>query len=80
MEERYYWGDVLAQLRGALISSEDDMKKKLSAQKPGVEAGIWIEQMTTMPVLQGAAASGRADAAAGGQPDKAMAVTWFVAR
>jgi hypothetical protein len=50
MGERFYWGDVLAQLRLALISSEDDVKKKLSAQKPGVEAGIWIEQMTTLPV------------------------------
>jgi type IV pilus assembly protein PilM len=48
MGERYYWGDVLSQLRGALISSEDEVKKKLSAQKPGVEAGIWIEQMLTL--------------------------------
>jgi type IV pilus assembly protein PilM len=48
MGERYYWGDVLAELRAALIRSEDDVKKKLSAQKPNVEAGIWIEQMTTL--------------------------------
>ena len=47
MEDRYYWGDVLTQLRGALIRSEDDIKKKLSAQKPGVEAGIWIEQLSS---------------------------------
>ena len=47
MEDRYYWGDVLTELRGALIRSEDDTKKKLSAQKPGVEAGIWIEQLST---------------------------------
>ncbi len=46
MEERYYWGDVLAELRRVLIRSEDDIKKKLSAQRAGVEAGIWIEQMT----------------------------------
>ena len=52
MEQRYYWGDVLAQLRGVLVRSEDDIKKKLSAQKPNVEAGIWIEQMTTLPDLQ----------------------------
>jgi hypothetical protein len=38
---------VLTELRGALIRSEDDTKKKLSAQKPGVEAGIWIEQLST---------------------------------
>ncbi len=48
MESRYYWGDELTELRRVLMQSEDDMKKKLSAQKPNVEAGIWIEQMTTL--------------------------------
>jgi len=52
MEQRYYWGDVLAQLRGVLIRSEDDIKKKLAEKKPNVEAGIWIEQLTTLPDLQ----------------------------
>jgi type IV pilus assembly protein PilM len=46
MEKRYYWGDVLMELRRVLIRSEDDVKKKLSVQRPGVEAGIWIEQLT----------------------------------
>ena len=55
MEQRYYWGDVLQELRAALIRSEDDIKKKLSAQRPGVEAGIWIETLTTAPNLGGAA-------------------------
>jgi type IV pilus assembly protein PilM len=57
MEQRYYWADVLTQLRATLISSEDEVKKKLSAQKPGVEVGIWIEQMTTMANM-GAASPG----------------------
>ena len=52
MEQRYYWGDVLAQLRGVLIRSEDDIKKKLAEKKPNVEAGIWIEQLTTLPDLR----------------------------
>ncbi len=51
MESRYYWGDVLTELRGALIRSEGDIKKKLSVQKPGVEAGIWIEQFSSDPSL-----------------------------
>ncbi len=55
MNDRFYWGDVLSQLRGALIRSEDNIRKKLSAQKPGVEAGIWIEQFTSDPTLSGAA-------------------------
>jgi len=46
MEKRYYWGDVLAELKHVLIRSEDDIKKKLSAIRPGVEAGVWIEQLT----------------------------------
>jgi type IV pilus assembly protein PilM len=51
MEERYYWGDVLTELRRALIQSEDDIKKKLSSQKPNIEVGIWIDQLTTLPNL-----------------------------
>jgi hypothetical protein len=58
MEERYYWGEVLKELRFALIRSENTIKKKLSAQKPDVEAGIWIEQMTTMANLQNPASGG----------------------
>jgi len=58
MEERYYWADVLVQVRAALIRSEDEVKKKLSAEKPGVEAGIWIEQFTTMGNLANAAPGG----------------------
>jgi type IV pilus assembly protein PilM len=48
MENRYYWADVLAATREALIRAENDTQKKLSADKPDVQAGIWIEQMTTM--------------------------------
>jgi type IV pilus assembly protein PilM len=47
LEARYYWGDVLADLRRALIRAEGDVVKKYYAQNPKVEAGIWIEQMTT---------------------------------
>ena len=56
LEARYYWGDVLTQLHGVLMRSEDSIKKKLSAQKPNVEVGIWIEQLTSAPGLQGSVA------------------------
>jgi type IV pilus assembly protein PilM len=46
MQQRFYWADFMADMRQALIRSEATMKKKLSAQKPGIEAGIWIESMT----------------------------------
>ena len=54
MEDRYYWGDMLAELRQVLIRAENDMVKKYAAayaqkypgQTQGMEAGIWIEQMT----------------------------------
>jgi type IV pilus assembly protein PilM len=61
MTDRYYWGDFLGELRQAFIRSEDDLKKKLSAQKPGVDVGVWIEQMSGPAGLAGAA-----DAANGG--------------
>jgi type IV pilus assembly protein PilM len=57
MQQRYYWGDFLADMRRALIRSEDDIKKKLSAQKPGVEVGIWIEQITSAGALNGASSA-----------------------
>jgi hypothetical protein len=46
MQQRFYWGDFMGEMRLALMRSEDSVKKKLSVQKPGIEAGIWIEQMT----------------------------------
>jgi hypothetical protein len=55
LQARFYWGDFMADMRSALIRSEDSVKKKLSAQKPGVEAGIWVDQMISAP---GLAASG----------------------
>jgi type IV pilus assembly protein PilM len=48
MNDRYYWGDVLAELRRVLVRAEYGVQKKLSAQRAGVQAGIWIEQLTTM--------------------------------
>jgi len=51
MEERYYWGDTLAELRRALIRAEDDVQKKYAPLRPGMEAGVWIEQMMTAPQL-----------------------------
>ena len=53
MNDRYYWGDVLAELRRVLIRAENETQKKLSAQKPGVQAGIWIEQMSVMTPTTG---------------------------
>jgi type IV pilus assembly protein PilM len=56
MQQRYYWGDFLADMRRALMRSEDSIKKKLVAQKPNVEAGIWIETMTADSNLGGTSA------------------------
>jgi type IV pilus assembly protein PilM len=53
LQQRYYWGDFLAEVRNALIRSEADVKTKLSAQKAGVNAGIWIDQMISAPNLSG---------------------------
>ncbi len=47
MSDRHYWGDVLAELRQVLIRAENGVQKKLAAQRAGVQAGIWIEQLIT---------------------------------
>ena len=57
MQDRYYWGDVLAELRHALILAENDVQEKLKEERPGVQAGIWIEQMTTMSTADNNAAT-----------------------
>jgi hypothetical protein len=82
MEGRYYWGDVLTELRRALIRSEDAIKKKYGAQKPGLEAGIWVEQMTIGNANANSAnagALGSAPPAAGVATDQTNALT-FVCR
>ncbi|HEV2437938.1 MAG TPA: type IV pilus assembly protein PilM [Verrucomicrobiae bacterium] len=48
MNDRYYWGNVLADMRQVLIRAENNVQKKLSVERPGVQAGIWIEQLTSM--------------------------------
>jgi len=87
MEERYYWGNVLAELRRVLIRSEDDIKKKLSAIRPGVEAGVWIEQLTlgntpgpatgpgAVPGPMPVASPGENEAAPGATPNPSSTLT-----
>ena len=57
LEDRYYWGDFLGDLRSALIRAEANVKKKESAIKPNVEAGIWVERMTSASDLSASAAA-----------------------
>lgn len=58
MQQRFYWGDFTMELRRALIRSEDGIKRKLSAQRAGLEPGIWIEQMTSGHPIAASAAPG----------------------
>ncbi len=58
MQDRYYWGDFLADMRSALIRAEANVKKKESAIKPNVEAGIWVERMTSANDLSSAVPAG----------------------
>src|SRR5882762_6002214 len=43
MEDRYYWAEILKELRQVLIRAEDAAKKKL-----GTDTGIWIEKLESM--------------------------------
>jgi type IV pilus assembly protein PilM len=54
MNDRYYWSDVLAELRRVMIRSENDVQKKMSAQRSDVQAGIWVEQFITMQAASAA--------------------------
>ncbi len=58
LQDRYYWGDFLADMRLALINAENQVARKLGAQKPGVQVGVWVEKMTTDPSLAGSVALG----------------------
>ena len=55
LQQRFYWADFLAEVRRALIRSEDDLKKKVTAQKSGSDVGIWVEHLTSAPNQAGAA-------------------------
>ena len=71
LQQRYYWADFLGELRQALIRSEAGIQQKLSAQKPNVDVGVWVEQMTSSSSL-GASASAAAVAAPTPGMDAAM--------
>jgi type IV pilus assembly protein PilM len=57
MQDRYYWGDFLAEMRSALIRAEASEQKKLSAEKPGVQVGVWVETMTSAADITGTGAT-----------------------
>ena len=58
MKDRYYWADVLTQVRQALIHVEDAIKVSMRT-----DVGVWVEQMVT--------AAPRAEGDAGGAPGAA---------
>ena len=76
LEDRYYWGDVFSELRRVLIVSEENVRVKLAAQKPNVQAGIWIEQIITDPNLAGTGSSAQTSSgqapAVGGTPGQTI--------
>ena len=68
MQQRYYWGDFLDEMRRAMIRSEDDMRKKLASLKPNVDVGIWVESMGTTGAAGGVAGAGPMPMAPGSMP------------
>src|SRR6266568_4496002 len=54
INDRYYWADVLGELRRVLIRAEEGMKTKLRT-----DAGVWIEEFTTAaPRTEGEVSAG----------------------
>lgn len=62
LEERFFWADIIHEMRGALMRAEDATRRKF-----GHDTGVWIETMNSLtpqsgsstydPNLQGAATS-----------------------
>ena len=48
MNERYYWADVLSELRNIMTKVETGMKTKLRT-----DTGIWIEQFVSAAAARG---------------------------
>lgn len=42
LHERYYWSDILTEIRNAMLEAEQETQKTLS----GVETGVWIHSLT----------------------------------
>jgi type IV pilus assembly protein PilM len=62
MGDRFYWADVLSELRRVLVSVEQTSKNKLRT-----DAGVWIEQLiTAAPRAEGEGVPGEAGPAPGG--------------
>jgi type IV pilus assembly protein PilM len=49
MEDRLYWANLLSQLRETLGRVEEETRQKL-----GLDTGVWIEKLQTLPELAGA--------------------------
>ena len=43
LEERFFWADILREMRGALIRAEDTTRKKF-----GHDTGVWVETMSSL--------------------------------
>ena len=72
MGDQYYWIDTLAETRRVLMRSEEDVRKKLAERKPDIQAGVWIDQLTTSTAaspIQGADATAAAAGTAANAPE-----------
>jgi type IV pilus assembly protein PilM len=66
MDDRYYWADVLSEVRLALIRAQQTTRIKLRTR----DAGVWIEQLTTAAPRP----EGEMGGAAGGVPPPSLPV------
>jgi type IV pilus assembly protein PilM len=72
MSDRFYWVDVLSEVRAALLRAEQEASRKLHT-----DAGVWIEQLTTAPPrpegeMTGAAFGAPSPGMQGGPADRAF--------
>jgi type IV pilus assembly protein PilM len=48
IQSRFYWNNLIAELRRVLIQAEAKTKEKLAKQSPNIEVGVWIENFNPL--------------------------------
>ncbi len=59
VDSRFYWNDLMAEVRRILLQAEIKTKEKLQKQTPNVDVGVWIESFSpVLPAAQAEVVSG----------------------
>ena len=74
LQERFFWADMLAELRRVCMAAE------ASQRRPGIDTGLWVERFSTVSPEMAAAAAAGAEEEGGYRPsfmDPRMMMRYF---